>query len=62
MSAGQPAPQFTPQDAQALVNLVESAPLRNMQHAEAVVQLLRKFKAFYDYVQPLGAGDAATGA
>lgn len=52
-----PESLFTPQEAQALVDLVESAPLRHMRHAEAVTQLLRRFKAFYESTQPSSEDD-----
>lgn len=37
---------FSFQDAQALAALVRSAPLQNMQAAEAVAQLLDRFAGF----------------
>ncbi len=54
------APAFTPQEATALIQLVQSAPLQNMQHAAAVSSLLQKFQTWYDYVNlpPPPASDA----
>jgi len=44
------APQFTVQDAQALVSHAESAPLQHLGHAGAVQQLLTKFRDWYHHV------------
>lgn len=42
---------FSPAEVQALVRVVESAPLQNMAHAQAVSALLRKFVAWHETVQ-----------
>ncbi len=44
------APQFTTQDAQALVSQAESAPLQHMGHAAAGQQVLKRFSDWYHYV------------
>lgn len=38
---------FSEQDAQALIQTAQSAPLQNMKHAEMVSGLLQRFAAFY---------------
>lgn len=43
-------PTFTPQEAQTLIQIAQSAPLQNMQHATAVFTLLQKFEAWYNHV------------
>jgi hypothetical protein len=42
---------FTPDHAQALIRLAESAPMQNMAHAKAVGQLLEKFVQWYGLTQ-----------
>jgi hypothetical protein len=42
-------PTFSPQDAQLMVNHVQTAPLQNMQHAAEVSMLIQKFKAWYEH-------------
>ncbi len=42
---------FTTEEAQAIVQIAESAPLANMKQATAVSALLRKFAAWYPLTQ-----------
>lgn len=53
--------QFTPQDAEALIATVQTAPLRNMRHAEEVSHLLGRFKAWYERVATVEAAKRAPG-
>lgn len=39
--------EFTTADANALIELCNSAPLQNMRHAAAVSQLLQRFNQWY---------------
>ena len=41
--------QFTREDAQAILALVQEAPLRNMRMASEVSALLQRFSAFVDH-------------
>lgn len=45
-------PAFTDQDAQAVINLVASAPLANLTHAKQVDELIGRFRAFYEGTKP----------
>jgi len=42
--------QFTPQDADTLIAHAQTAPLRNMLHAEQTSMLLRRFKEWFEAV------------
>ncbi len=43
------SPEFSPQEAQALINHANTAPLQNMQHAAEASALINKFKAWYEH-------------
>lgn len=47
-----PKPNFSVQDAQNLVSMVERAPLQNMGEAKAVNELIQRFVAFFNSKQP----------
>lgn len=47
-----PKPTFSPSEAQALINTARAAPLRDMQHADSVNQMLQKFVAWYNSTLP----------
>lgn len=38
---------FTQHDADAIIQMVQSAPLANMRHAQEVSALLQRFQAWY---------------
>jgi hypothetical protein len=40
--------KFTPEEAQALIDIAQSAPLRDMRHASQVSVLLQKFRDWYN--------------
>lgn len=47
-----PKPTFSPSEAQALINTARAAPLRDMQHADSVNQMLQKFVTWYNSTLP----------
>jgi len=42
-------PTLSPQEAQILVNHVQTAPLQNMEHAAQISVILQKFKGWYEH-------------
>lgn len=52
-----PAPQFTKDQATALVNHAQNAPLQNMAHAKALSELLAQFATWIDHVLERGVAD-----
>ncbi len=42
-------PTFSAQEANALINHAQTAPLQNLQHASEASALLQKFKAWYEH-------------
>lgn len=44
-------PTLSPQEAQILVNHVQTAPLQNMEHAAQISVILQKFTAWYEHVK-----------
>lgn len=42
-------PTFSAQEANALINHAQTAPLQNLQHASEASALLQKFKTWYEH-------------
>ena len=57
-----PPPPFTIQDAQALIQLVQSAPLANLTHARNVDQLCLRAQTFFAEVFGMQQAKAQTAA
>jgi len=54
-------PEFTPIAAAAMVQFVLRAPLKNMEEATAVRNLLDRFALWYEYVNDVPIEDGSSG-
>jgi len=55
-------PEFTPIAAAAMVQFVLRAPLKNMEEATAVRNLLDRFALWYEYVNDMPIEDGSSGS
>lgn len=52
--------KFSPQEAEALIQHAQTAPLANMKHAQVVSELLQHFKQWYESTAAEEPADKAT--